>query len=113
MLVLAAAGCGEWAEFRPAKGLNDLPSVDDAYRVHDDMPECREIGYIVRGSSIDEVARTAASNGGTHYRILDDFGHETVETSSAGTYGRGYYGGHSSSAVAKHHRLTARVFRCK
>ncbi len=115
-LVLAVAllaGCSsDPAQFRPAKGARDLPSVKDAYRIQEVDPTCDEIGGVIAGRSVDDVATTAANHGGTHYRILNDFSHQTVETQTTGGYGYGVMHAQSSSEVVKHHSLVARVYRC-
>jgi hypothetical protein len=110
--VLFVAACDP-AEFRPAKGAHDLPSTNTAYRVQEDQDACDDIGFVTKAKSVDAVAVTAANHGGTHYRILDDFGHSTVETETAGGYGYGRFHANSSSEVVKHHSFTAHVFRCK
>lgn len=111
VVILLAAGCDP-AEFRPAKGVKDLPSAKAAYRVQEDKEGCQELGFVIKASSVDAVAETAANHGGTHYRILDDFGRAVVETETVGGYGYGRFSSSSTSEVVKHHNFTARVFRC-
>jgi len=111
LIPLLGAGCDP-AEFRPAKGVKDLPAAKAAYRVQEDKEGCRELGFVIKATSIDDIATTAANHGGTHYRILDDFGHAVVETETSGGYGYGRFSSSSTSEVVKHHNFTARVFSC-
>jgi hypothetical protein len=123
-LVLAATGltlfaCGESAQFRPAKGVKDLPVEKTSYRVKELDPSwsCTSIGFVVEAPSIDEIAETTASNGGTHYRVLEDFGHATLETDFNGTRTSPIAGltttqGHATSRIEKHHKYVAEAYRC-
>lgn len=70
-------GCDP-ARFRPAKGVKEEPSVPTAYRVPADKEGCKDLGFVIEAASIDAVAATAANHGGTHYRILDDFGRPKI-----------------------------------
>ena len=116
VLLLGVIGCGDPAEFRPAKNAGDLPAVKDAYRVKDVDPSCQPIGVVVEAASIDAVARTAARHGGTHYRIANDLGQDELVTDSVVSVagGRGYATGvgHSRSRVERTHQYVAHVFRC-
>lgn len=112
LILVVATGCDP-AEFRPAKGVKDLPSAKTAYRVQEDQESCDDIGFVIKASSVDDIAETAANHGGTHYRVLDDFAHSTVETDTVGMGRGGVFVANSSSAVVKHHKFTARVFRCQ
>ena len=112
--VLVATGCyGDPAEFRPAKGVRDLPSVKAAYRVQQAPDGCDDIGGVVEASSIEDIAVTAANHGGSKFHIINDAGRAVVETETKGGYGYGSFNSNSTSAVVKHHRFIARVYRCE
>ncbi|MDB4942643.1 MAG: hypothetical protein JWP97_2177 [Labilithrix sp.] len=114
VLVLPFCGaCSDPARFRPAKGAKEYGATKDAYRVQDAKEGCDELGFVVEAATVKDIAETAANHGGTHYRVLDDFGGTTVETDT--TASRGIFGtvdAHSSSYAVKHHVFTAKVYRC-
>jgi len=58
------------AEFRPAKGVKDLPSAKAAHRVHDST--CESIGFVIKAESIEDIATTAAHHGATEFKVLND-----------------------------------------
>lgn len=111
-----SAACGELegsGEFRPAKGVEGLSAHGDAYRVPGPLPDCREIGNVVRAPSLEAIASSAAKHGGTHYQVLSDFGDTTIETDTTATRTFGGVSAHSSSREAVHHQYVARVYRCE
>ena len=110
LLLFTATACGDPAQFRPAKGVKDLPSSKTAYRVKDSS--CNSIGFVIQGKSIEDIAETTANHGGTEYKVLDDFGHTTVETDFAASQSFGVTQGHASSSEQKHHAYTAEAYRC-
>lgn len=110
ILMLGAAGCLDPAEFRPAKNAKDLPSAKTSYRVKESV--CDSIGFVIRAKSIEDIAETTANHGGTEYKILDDFGHSTIETDFAATQSFGVTQGHASSVEQTHHSYTAEAYRC-
>ena len=114
-LLVVLAACGDPAQFRPAKGVKDAPAAKTAYRVKDSA--CSSIGFVIKASSIEAIAETTANHGGTEYKILDDFGHTTVETDFTGTNlavtrNLSVTQGHASSSEEKHHAYTAEAYRC-
>ncbi len=66
---------------------------------------CRSIGFVRNASSIDDLAETTASNGGTHYRVLDDNGGDVVVTD----FGRNT----AVSRTVKAHRFVAEAYLCR
>lgn len=112
-LTLGLLACGDPAEFRPAKGAHDMPSVATAYRIQDASEGCPDIGGIVDARSVDDVAATAARHGGTHYRILNDFADSSVETNTTAAKNFGIVHAHSTSREVTRHAYSARVYRCE
>ena len=117
MLVLGCMwlmACGsDPARFRPAKGAGSFPAAKTAYRVEAPSDGCEAIGVVIEADSIDDIASTAANHGGTHYRVLDDFGGTSIETTGSATHvGWGNYVGRSTSREVKRHWYTAQVYRC-
>lgn len=110
LLLLLATGCDP-AEFRPAKGAREQSSVKEAFRVKDE-PGCPSLGFVREAASIEDVASTAARHGGDTYRVIEDFGHTSVETDTVGRYGAGAFVAQSSSETVSHHRYVAEVYRC-
>lgn len=114
LLLLALAACGDPAQFRPAKGVRDAPAAKTAYRVKESM--CDSIGFVIKARSVDDIAETTANHGGTEYKILDDFGHTTVETDFTGSTvaarNLSVTQGHASSSEEVHHAYTAEAYRC-
>ena len=113
LALLALVACSDPADFRPAKGVRDLPSVKEAYRVKEADPAFDSIGFIKRARSIEDIATTTANNGGTHYRVLDDQQSATVETDFTAAKTFGVVNGSASSRVEKHHLFTAEAYRCR
>ena len=108
----ACASCGDPAQFQPAKGAKDLPSVNEAIRVAEAKPACETIGLVVEAKTIDAIAATAANHGGTHFRVTSDFGGKVVgtETVTGQTFGEV----HNRATVreVKEHHFVAEVYRC-
>jgi len=74
--------------------------------------ECRSIGFVKRASSIEDVARTVANNGGDRFVIAYDNKSTTTETDFAATKTFGVVTGSATSRTEKHHLFTAEAFRC-
>lgn len=109
-VLLGLTACSDPAEFRPAKGVKDLPSTKTAYRVQQSL--CDAIGIIKSAESIEDIATTVANNGGTEFVVLHDQTSETVETDFRAAKTFGVTRGHASSRVDQHHLYTAQAFRC-
>jgi hypothetical protein len=112
LLAMFALSCSDPATFRPAKGLKDYPSTKSAYRVQEPQDGCTELGFVIKASSISDIAETAASHGGTHYQVLDDASSSSTETDAVATQSFGIIHARSSSYEVKHHGYIARVYRC-
>jgi len=97
------------AEFRPARGVHDYPSEKTSYRVREIEPSCELIGHVVHTGNLDSIAETVANHGGTHYRIVDDFGGESLEIGWNSYSG----GGNASARKVKHHEYAAEAYRCR
>jgi hypothetical protein len=110
MMMLTLAACDP-AEFRPAKGVKDSPSTKTAYRVKEST--CDPIGFVIKAPSIEAVSETTANHGGTEFKVLDDFGHTTVETDFAATQTFGVVHGSATSREQKNHSYTAEAYRCR
>lgn len=108
---VAGAGCGDPADFRPAKGVHDLEPAKVAYRVQESV--CESIGFVKRAETIEDIAETVANNGGTEFRVLNDNQSETVETDFRAAKTFGVTHGSASSRVEKHHSFTAEAYRCR
>jgi len=112
LAALSAIACSDPAEFRPAKGVKDLPSQKTAYRVQESTGDCLRIGFVVRARAIEDIAETVANHGGTHFKVVDDRSHVTTETDFVARQSFGVVHGSSSSYDVKHHRYTAEAYRC-
>lgn len=115
-VLVALTACSGDVEFRPAKDAHDLPATKAAYRVKkvEDVDGCRSIGFVRNAESIEELADTTAKNGGTHYRVLEDYGSVTFETDGVSNqWGATGITTHSSTTRAvKHHRYIAEAYLC-
>ncbi len=113
LLAVTVVACGDgFAEFRPAKGIRDLPSSKAAYRVQSVGADCERIGFVVRATSVEEIADVVADHGGTHYVVLTDQASTSTETDIVASRNFGVTHGHASSTDVKHHRFTAEAYRC-
>lgn len=116
VFLLSLSGCHDPAEFRPARGAHDMPSVPTSYRVHEIDPACDALGIIRGARSIEDIAETAASHGATHYRVLRDAQRQELETESVGTVSPAFGGaivrGSSTTTTSITHTYTAEAYRC-
>src|SRR4051812_17162298 len=112
MASLVVAGCGDPATFRPARNVSPYPAVPTAYRVKEPDSMCESIGFVIEATSIDHIARTTANHGGTHYRVLDDFGDTTIETNTTAGQTFGVVHARSTSRAVQNHAFTAEAYRC-
>ncbi|MBX3191908.1 MAG: hypothetical protein KF819_33260 [Labilithrix sp.] len=110
---MALVACGDAAEWRPAKGAADFPAEKTSYRVKEADPTCTSLGYVIKASSIDQVAETAANHGATHYKLLEDFKHVTLETETSAYGGRNWAVANSTTSAVTHHKFVAEAYRCK
>lgn len=111
---VALVACSDPAEWRPAKSAKDYPATKDAFRVQHAPAECESIGVVhAEGAgSIDDIAKTAAKHGGTHYVVGLDVDHpEQVTTTTGSTYG-GAFVANSRSETEHHRTVRAEVYRC-
>lgn len=113
--VVLLAGCGDPAEWRPAKGAESAPATKAAYRVQAAEPECTSLGvaHAEGPAALDDIATTAARHGGTHYVVRGDEREEHLETRGAVTHvGGGLVVGRSRTDRVVDRRLWAEVVRC-
>lgn len=110
-LLLLASCASDPAEWRPARGVGDLPAAKDAYRIPQAQEGCRSIGVVhAEGSTVlADIATTAARHGGTHFVVrgdVRDTHYETTGLVSSGVL--------LASTQAVTDRATwAEVFRCE
>lgn len=115
-LALALVACSDPATFRPAKSAREYPAVKDAYRVRTAPEGCPQIGVIHADGNtdpIDDIAKTAARHGGTHYVIASDRDRPETTTTTTGHVMPGGAFVASSSSQTEHNRLVlADVYHC-
>jgi hypothetical protein len=113
--LLVLVGCGDPAEFRPARDAKAFPSTKAAFRVHEPPDGCDPIGVVhAKGElAIDWIAETAANHGGTHYVVRRDHSDEYLETRSSAVTVSNLTVGHSTTRVARDRFVWAEVYRCE
>lgn len=104
---LLTAGCDP-ATFRPSRAAREYSSVEAAYRVKEAPDGCPDIGGVVEARGVSDIADTAARHGGTHFVIVGDAATATLETTTVGNSRVAV----SSTEIATHHNMVARVYRC-
>jgi hypothetical protein len=111
ILASASVACSDPADFRPAKGAENLKPTKTAYRVPQSV--CDSIGFVKRAESIEDIAETVANNGGTEFVVQNDNQSTTMETDFQATKTFGVVHGTASTRAERHHVYTAEAFRCR
>lgn len=90
--------------------------MKDAYRVQAADPSCESLGFIREATKIDDLAKTAANHGATHYRVLDDQQGIAFDTEYSGVSrkvgGVTVMNGTSTSTSRTTHQYIAEAYRC-
>jgi hypothetical protein len=112
---LALVACSDPAVFRPAKSAREYPAVKDAFRVRHAPDGCDIIGVIHADGNtdpIDDIAKTAAKHGGTHYVIATDRDRPETTTTTTGVVTRGVVVASSNAQTERNRLVLADVYRC-
>jgi hypothetical protein len=71
---LLCCGSFDGANFRPAKGASDQPSLKESFRVKAVAPDCVLLGYInAEGDrALEYISATAANHGANSYLVVNE-----------------------------------------